>query len=168
MPITVNDVVEWVTPSGRLSANVKRRVVEDLPGFIEGFDRSTATKTIRLPAGGAVGNASRMRAMECYCLILARKAHGAKYQAAHPCYEALAKELQFWVMREHFHTNAPKGIFCCSTCSLSILPLYRLNAFRWIDCALMQKNVLRAIKQRSSVFQANYRRAYAEWAMAYE
>ena len=87
---------------------------------------------------------------------------------AHSCYEALAKDLQFWVMREHFNTDAPKGIFCCSTCTLSILPLYRLRAFRWIDCSLMRENVLMAIENRRSVFKGRYRKRYAEWAMAYK
>ena len=117
----------------------------ELPAFLHGLNPRTAPKRLKLPTGEVLGDATRMTAIKCHCLLLARKAHGTGYVKAHPEYEALAKDILFWVMRHNFKTGDPKGIFCCPPCALSLLPVYALGCFRWFDCNELKREVLDAL-----------------------
>ena len=106
-----------------------------------------------------------MTALKCHCLLLARKVAGADYVKANPEYELLAKDMLFWVMRHNFNTTDPKGVFCCPACTLSLLPLYALACFRWVDCKELKVIVLDTLAKRQSVFKKAYPKAYAQWAI---
>jgi hypothetical protein len=68
-------------------------------------------------------------------------------------------------MRHTFNSGDPKGIFCCPAGALSLLPLYARSCFRWVDCDELTSNVLRALKQGTSVFSRAYPKAYAQWVV---
>jgi hypothetical protein len=168
--VTFEELDEWITKIGAgktLPSDVRQRVSRELPPFIRALNPRNAPKHLRLPTGESLQNATRMTALKCHCLLLARKVHGRDYVKANPEYEALAKNVLFWVMRYHFNTGDPKGVFCCPPCTISLLPLYTLDCFRWIDCKELASEVLDAVANHRSVFRRSYPKAYFEWAAAF-
>jgi hypothetical protein len=168
--MTFAELGEWTVALGaneRLSADVRQRVSRELPSFIGAMDPKTAPQRIKLPSGESLTDATRMTAIKCHSLLLARKVHGAGFFKAAPEYEALAKNLLFGVMRHHFNTGHPKGVFCCPPCTISLLPLYALGCFRWVDCGELKSAVLQAMARRQSVFGGEYPKAYAQWAKGF-
>ena len=164
--MTFEELREWTITLGeneKLSSAVKQRVQRELPNFIRGIDPKTTPKRIKLPTGESLGDATRITAIKCHCLLLGRKVHGSGFVKADPEYEALAKDLLFRVMRYHFNTGDPKGIFCCPACTISLLPLYGLGCFRWVDCNELKSAVVDAMAHRQSVFSGEYPEAYARW-----
>jgi hypothetical protein len=167
--VTFDDLGQWTTQLGageKLTAATKMRIEAELPGFIRNLNSASAPSRLRLPTGEFLSNATRMTALKCQCLFLARSAFGANYVKAKEEYELLAKDVLFWVMRHAFNSDDPKGIFCCPTCTLSLLPLYAYSCFRWVDCDELRSNVLAALKEGTSVFARAYPRAYAQWALS--
>jgi hypothetical protein len=163
-----DDLAQWTNQLGaseKLTATAKKRIKAELPGFIRNLNSASAPARLRLPTGESLSNATRMTALKCQCLFLARSVFGANYVKAHEEYEHLAKDVLFWVMRYAFNSGDPKGIFCCPSCTLSLLPLYAASCFRWVDCDELTSNVLRALKEGTSVFARSYPKAYAQWAV---
>ncbi len=166
--MTFDELAEWTRQIGqgkRLSPADRRRVAKELPAFIRQLSPSTAPKRWNLPTGESLGDATRMTALECHCLLLARSVLGVNYVKADTEYELLAKDVLFWVMRHAFNTESPKGIFCCPACTLSLLPLYAASCFRWVNCGELKSNVLESLRRGDSVFKRSYPRAYAQWAV---
>jgi hypothetical protein len=167
--VTFDDLDYWTNQLGageKLTAAAKRRIEAELPGFIRDLSPASAPSRLRLPTGESLSNATRMTALKCQCLFLARSVFGASYIKANEEYEHLAKDVLFWVMRHAFNSSDPKGIFCCPPCTLSLLPLYAASCFRWVDCDQLASNVLRALNERTSVFARPYPKAYAEWSVS--
>ena len=165
--MTFEELSEWMIALGakeRLSSEVRQRVSRELPSFIRNLDPKTGPKRLKLPTGESLVDATRMTAIKCHCLLLARTLHGAGFIKVAAEYEALAKDLLFWVMRHNFKTGDPKGVFCCPACTISLLPLYALGCFRWVDCNELKSAVIDAMARRQSVFSGSYPKAYAEWA----
>jgi hypothetical protein len=168
--MTFEELNEWMIALGakeKLSADVRKKVSRELPAFIRNLHPKTVPKRLKLPSGESLTDATRMTAIKCHCLLLARTVHGAEFLKAESEYEHLAKDLLFWVMRYNFKTGDPKGIFCCPPCTISMLPLYALGCFRWVDCDELESAVVDAMARRQSVFGSNYPKAYAEWAKAF-
>ena len=168
--MTYEELAEWTIALGanrKLPAQVRKRVARELPPFVREIDPKTAPKRVKLPTGESLGDATRMTAIKCHCLLLARKIHGSGFVKVAPEYEALAKDLLFWVMRHHFNTGDPKGVFCCPSCTISLLPLYALECFRWVDCDGLKSAVVGAMKHGDSVFSSGYSKPYAQWAMRF-
>ena len=165
--MTFHDLGEWTTRLGagqKLTAADRRRVEAELPAFIRDLTPAAAPPRLRLPTGESVTNATRITALKCQCLLLARNAFGVNYVKASPEYERLARDVLFWVMRHAFNSDDPKGVFCCPTCTLSLLPLYAASCFRWVNCEELKSNVLGALADRTSIFAGTYPKAYAQWA----
>jgi hypothetical protein len=70
-------------------------------------------------------------------------------------------------MRSHFVLEQTKGIYCCVTCTLSVLPLYCTGASHWFDCGELADNVLTTLDKGQSVFSRKYSQKYADWAMRF-
>src|SRR5262245_52060576 len=167
--MTFDDLGQWTNQLGaseKLTAAAKRRIEADLPEFIRDLSPSSAPPRLRLPTGEFLSNATRMTALKCHCLFLARSAFGGNYVRANEEYDRLAKDVLFYVMRHAFNSSDPKGIFCCPPCTLSLLPLYATSCFRWVDCDELASNVLTALNEGRSVFERAYPKAYAEWAVS--
>ena len=168
--MTFGELSEWTIVVGakqKLSAEVRQRVSRELPSFVRDIDPKTAPKRLKLPTGESLTDATRMTAIKCHCVLLARKVHGSGVVKVASEYEALAKDLLFWVMRHNFNTGDPKGVFCCPACTISLLPLYALGCFRWVDCNELKSAVVDAMVRRQSVFSGDYPKAYARWAMGF-
>jgi hypothetical protein len=134
--VTFDDLGQWTIQLGageKLTSAEKKRIEAELPGFIRDLSRASAPARLRLPTGESLSNATRMTALKCQSLLLARSAFGANYVRANDEYKRLAKDVLFWVMRYAFISNDPKGVFCCPPCTLSLLPLYAASCFRWVD-----------------------------------
>lgn len=167
--MTFEELNDWMTVLGageKLSPQVRQRVSRELPLFVRSIDPSSVPKRLKLPTGESLSNATRMTALKCHCLLLARKVHGPGFVKVAE-YEALAKDLLFWIMRHNFRTGDPKGVFCCPACTISLLPLYTLGCFRWVDCNALRSAVLEAMAHRRSVFKRNHSKAYAQWAAGF-
>jgi len=168
--MTFVDLNQWMTQLGNgetLAAQIKQQVAHELPAFIRDLDPSHIPKRIKLPTGESLGDATRMTALKCHCVLLARKVHGTGFAKVASEYEALAKDLLFFVMRHHFNTNDPKGVFCCPACTLSLLPLYALGCFRWVNCDELTEAVLDSMTHRKSVFRRSSPKLYAQWAAGF-
>jgi hypothetical protein len=166
--MTFDDLGQWTNQLGaseKLTAATKTQIEAELPEFIRDLSPASAPSRLRLPTGEFLSNATRMTALKCQCLFLARSAFGANYAKAHEEYAHLAKDVLFWVMRHAFNSGDPKGIFCCPPCTLSLLPLYAASCFRWVNCDELTSNVLGALKEGRSVFAGAYPKAYAQWAV---
>jgi len=166
--VNFEELSEWIRLIGegrRLPPAISKRIGGELPTFIANLTAATAPKRLTLPTGETLRNATRMTALKCQCLLLARHTGGINYTKAEPAYDRLAKDTLFWVMRHHFQTGDPQGTFCCPPCTLSLLPLYALDAFRWVRCSELKSNVLAALDARESVFESAYPKAYADWAL---
>ena len=167
--MTFEDLGRWTNQLGvseKLNAATKKQIEAELPGFIRDLKSGSAPSRLRLPTGESLSNATRMTALKCQCLFLARSAFGANYLKANEEYERLAKDVLFWVMRHAFNSSDPKGIFCCSACTISLLPLYAASCFRWVNCDELTSNVLRALKEGTSVFARAHPKGYAQWAVS--
>jgi hypothetical protein len=168
--MTFGELSDWTIAVGareKLSVEVRQRVSRELPSFVRDIDPKTAPKRLELPSGESLADATRMTAIKCHSLLLARKIHGPGYVKVASEYEALAKDLLFWVMRHNFNTGDPKGVFCCPACTISLVPLYALGCFRWVDCNELRSAVIDAMVRRQSVFSGDYPKAYAQWAMGF-
>jgi hypothetical protein len=132
--VTFDHLRQWINQLGagkRLNAAAKKQIAAELPEFIRDLDSGSAPSRLRLgPTGESLTNATRMTALKCQCLLLARSAFGVNYFKAGEEYECLAKDVLFWVMRYAFNSADPKGIFCCPACTLSLLPPLRGLVFQ--------------------------------------
>ena len=168
--MTFEELSEWMITLGaneKLSSEVRQRISRELPLFIRDIDPKTAPKRFKLPTGESLADATRMTAIRCHSLLLARKVHGSGFFKVTAEFETLAKDLLFWIMRHNFNTGDPKGVFCCPPCTISLLPLYALGCFRWVDCNELTSGVVGAMERRQSVFRGDYPKAYAQWAKGF-
>jgi hypothetical protein len=114
--VTFDCLCQWTNQLGdgeKLTPAHKRRIEAELPDFIRDLSPASAPPRLRLPSGESLSNATRMTALKCQCLFLARSVFGANYFRANQEYEDLGKDVLFWVMRHAFNSSDPKGIFCC-------------------------------------------------------
>jgi hypothetical protein len=128
--MTFGELGEWTNALGakeKLSSEVRQRIARELPSFVRDIDPKTAPKRLKLPTGESLGDATRMTAIKCHCLLLARKVHGSGFVKAESEYEVLAKDLLFWVMRHNFNTGDPKGV-SLPACTISLLHFTPLGA----------------------------------------
>src|SRR5215471_15100773 len=112
--MTFDDLADWTKQIGlgqKLSPAARKRIATELPAFIRQLSPNTAPRRWRLPTGESLGDATRMTALKCQCLLLARFAFGTNYAKANLEYERLAKDVLFWVMRHGLTQKIPKVYF---------------------------------------------------------
>jgi hypothetical protein len=161
--------LDRVSRGDRLSQEGKRRLPDLFEQIYSLLDSRSFPKDFRLASGAIARGATGRIALNAYLLLLARKAFGKDY-----VYTQRDKRLNYWalylefhIMRNHFGGWGEKGIYCCPTCTLSVFPLYCVDAFRWFDCDLLKQNVLKSYRSRSSVFARQFSQSYADWAMRF-
>src|SRR5262245_6727851 len=94
--VTFDDLSRWTSQVGvgdKLTVASKRPIEAEMPGFIRNLTPASAPPRLRLPTGEFLSNATRMTALKCQCLFLARTALGANYIKASQEYELLAKDI---------------------------------------------------------------------------
>jgi len=114
-------------------------------------------------AKGATGRV----ALHAYFLLLGRLALGKDYTRLDERMAYWNMTLGYDIMLGHFKNQTEKGLYCCSTCTLSVLPLYCTHAFSAFDCKTLKNNVIDAISNREWRFTGNYSKKYAQWAMQF-
>jgi hypothetical protein len=80
--MTFEELSEWMIALGaneKLSSKVRQRISRELPLFIRNIDPKTAPKRVKLPTGESLADATRMTAIKCHSLLLARKVHGSGF-----------------------------------------------------------------------------------------
>ena len=105
--------------------------------------------------------------MNAYFLLLGRLALGKTYARRDKRMAYWKMYLGFTIMRSNFCGSAEKGIYCCATCTLSMLPLYCVGAFDEFDCDLLKGNVVTALSERRRPFTTSFSGKYADWAMRF-
>ncbi len=148
----------------KLSGADKKTIKAELPGLIEKIQVRAVPDKISLPSGDKIGSASRITALKCHAILLARKAFGKNYIKEDPAFESLAQDILFFVMRGHFNGGGVKGEFCCPSCTLSLLPLYETDCFKWVSCGELAENVKKSLKNKRSIFSGKYSEKYMLWA----
>ena len=71
----------------KLYANDKKMISKELPRLIEKIGNRDVPAKISLPTGEKIGSASRITALRCHSLLLARKAFGKNYRKENIVYE---------------------------------------------------------------------------------
>ena len=121
----------------------------------------------KLASGELAKGATGRIALNAYFLLLGRKVFGVRYTRHDNRFFYWHMFLAYHIMRSNFGGWSEKGIYCCSTCTLSVFPLYCTQAFTDLDCELMKNNVLDHYHNRKGKFQGHFSRKYAEWAMRF-
>src|SRR5215471_912018 len=92
--MTFDDLGFWTNQLGaseKLNAAAKQRIEAELPQFIRDLNPASAPPRLRLPTGEFLSNATRMTALKCQCLFLARNTFGVNYVKVNEEYQHLAK-----------------------------------------------------------------------------
>src|ERR1051326_7861945 len=94
--MTFDDLCQCTNQLGaaeKLTAAARKRIEAELPAFIRDLNSTSVPARLRLPTGESLSNATRMTALKCQCLFIARNAFGANYVKADKEYEHLAKDV---------------------------------------------------------------------------
>lgn len=122
----------------------------------------------RLASGEQARGATGRTALNAYFLLLGRLALGPHYARLDARMGYWSMHLGFHIMRSHFVGRSEKGLYCCATCTLSVLPLYGTHALAAFDCDRLKANVLKAVAQRQDAFACkSYSKAYERWALRF-
>lgn len=151
----------------RLTKQDKQRLLVLFEKMYSLLDSESFPQDFKLATGIKARGATGRIALNAYLLLLARKAFGKNYTNRDDRLFYWAMYLGYHIMRSNFQGWHEKGIYCCPTCTLSVFPLYCVDAFRGFDSELLKKNVIKAYKKNKSVFSRRYNKGYAEWAMRF-
>ncbi len=121
----------------------------------------------RLATGSLATGATGRVALNAYFLLLGRKALGVDYTKRDPRMAYWSTQLAFHIVLGNFNGRFEKGLYCCSTCTLSVLPLYCVGAFDMFDCGALKENVVDALAHGRPPFARPYNRRYADWALKF-
>ncbi len=119
----------------------------------------------KLASGQIAKGATGRIALNAYYLLLGRFTYGKKYTRLDADMAYWNRYLGYGIMRGYFNGNQIKGFYCCSTCTLSVFPLYCTDALPDFDCALLKRNILEGLKDETGTFGRNHNRKYAEWVL---
>ena len=120
--------------------------------------------SIRHPAGFTVTGAPVGTFTRSALLLAGQRVLGRRY-AESAFYTSVERDVAFGIMRSHFHHGDPKGTFCCTQCTLAILPVLEANAIRYFDCAKLAKAVRQVIVGRQWRFRTRPPQAMLEWSL---
>ena len=167
--MTFDDLGHWTNRLGageKLGAAAKRRIEAELPEFIRNLSPASAPTRPRLPTGESLTNATRMTALKCQCVLLARTAFGANFIRANEEYEHLAKDVLFWVMRHAFNSSDPKGFSVARHALFPCFPCMRPPAFAGLIATNWHPMSSEPWTKVHRFFARAYPKAYAEWAVS--
>lgn len=159
--------LERVSLGRRLSRDDKAELQTLFEDIYPTLESHKTPDRFRLASGEIAKGATGRTALNAYLLLLARKSLGKDYIRTDPRLDRWAHHLAFGIMRSNFIHDHPRGVYCCGTCTLSVLPLYLTNAFHWFDCGELADNVLTAFDRSQSVFSRKPSPNYADWAMRF-
>lgn len=157
-------VADRARSHGRLPAADSAFVREVVPVELESFPRLNLPKVIRHPAGFSISGAPVGTFLRCALLVAGQRALGPRYGGA-PFYEAVERDLAFWIMRSNFHHGYPKGTHCCMQCTLAVYPVLEAGAIRYFDCAELARELRRLVREGGWRFTKPANPKLLRWAL---
>ncbi|MCF7920607.1 MAG: hypothetical protein K9N06_11905 [Candidatus Cloacimonetes bacterium] len=121
----------------------------------------------KLASGQKATGATGRIALNAYFLLLGRFTYGKKYTRMDSRLKYWNMNLGYRIMRGYFNGWDIKGFYCCTTCTLSMLPLYCTDAFEDFDCQALKQNVLKELDSETGYFSKNYNKKYADWVLQF-
>jgi hypothetical protein len=119
---------------------------------------------VRHPGGFTVTGAPVGTFARSALLVAGGRVLGQRYGES-AFYTSVERDLAFGIMRSHFHHGDPKGTFCCTQCTLAVLPVLEANAIRYFDCGKLAKAVRQVIVGRQWRFATRPPQAMLEWSL---
>ena len=161
----IYESLEKLASGMRLSSADKAALPRSFERMHELLEARGNPPGFRLASGEVAKGATGRIALNAYLLLLARAAYGRDYGRQDKRLRYWELYLGFHIMRSHFGGwSKVRGIYCCATCTLSVLPLYCRNVFGAFDCAQLKTNVLEALDHGAPPFTTKYSRRYEAWA----
>lgn len=151
----------------RFNAEDKEIALELFEMIVPLLESRRNPEDFKLGSGQIATGATGRIALNAYYQLLGRFTYGKKFTR-------IDENLAYWnmylgynIMRGYFDGRREKGFYCCSTCTLSVFPLYCTDALPDFDCALLKQNILEGIINRTGTFSRNFNQKYADWVMQF-
>jgi hypothetical protein len=158
------DVADRARGRGKLTREDEAFVRRIAPKQFARFPRLSLPASVRHTAGFMVTGASVGTFVRSALLLAGQRILGRRYGEA-DFYTAIERDLAFGIMRSHFHNGYPKGTYCCTQCTLAVLPVLEANAIRYFDCAELADAVRQVIDGRQWRFRTPLPQPMLDWAM---
>ena len=150
---------------GRLPPDDISFVREVVPNQLGAFPNLKLPSKVRHPSGFSVAGAPVGTVLRGALLVAGQKALGRRF-GGEEFYERVEQDLALRIMRSHFHNGYPKGAYCCSQCTLAVIPVLEAGAIRYFDCRELYRSVTLLVKQRKWRFAKSVDGRMVSWAMA--
>ena len=148
-----------------LTSKDKAFVRKVAPKDLASFPRLALPARVRHPAGFTVTGASVGTFVRSALLLGGQRSLGRRYGES-AFYTAVERDLAFGIMRSHFHLGYPKGVHCCTQCTLAVYPVLEANAIRYFDCAELANAVKQVIVRRQWRFRTPPPQPMLDWALS--
>jgi hypothetical protein len=158
-------VADRARAKGRLAGGDVSFIRDVAPEHLESFPRLKLPARVRHPAGFSVAGAAVGTFVRSALLVAGQKALGRRFGGSE-FYERVEKDLAFGIMRAHFHNGYPKGAYCCSQCTLAVIPVLDAGAIRYFDCRELSTAARRLVEQRQWRFGRSVDPRLVRWAMS--
>ena len=157
-------VADRARGKSRLPAEDVSFVRDVVPRQLDRFPRMDLPASIRHPAGFAVSGASVGTFARAALLVAGQKALGKRFGGSE-FYERVERDLAFGIMRSHFHNGYPKGVYCCVSCTLAVIPVLDAGAIRYFDCRELSRSVRRLVRQQQWRFARPVDQRIVRWSL---
>lgn len=147
----------------RLSPDDVAFVCDAVPAALPAFPKYDRPKSVRHPAGFTISGAPVGTFLRSALLLAGLKALGYRY-GRHPFYERVEESFALSITAAYFH-GAPKGVFCCSQCTLAVLPVLEAGAIRYVDGKALAKDVRNLIAARQWRFHTLPNARLLNWSL---
>ena len=163
----LHELLDVAASRSRFTADEKTAAISLLDDMYRMLETYKNPPGFKLASGDLATGATGRVALNSYFLLLGRLALGRDYSHHDDRFLYWKMRLGYAIMRGHFTGRAEKGIYCCPTCTLSVFPLYCLDAFDDLDCKLLKDNVFAAYTSKVHPFNSQFKQKYADWALSF-
>lgn len=139
-------------------------VRDDIPRDLADFPHITRPEAIDHPSGFRVTGAPTGTFARSALLLAGQKALGRR-AGGHLFYDKVERDLSMMITGAWFKDRVPKGAFCCSQCTLAILPVLEAGAIRYLECEPLAKNVRQVIQEREWRFAGKQNPKMLKWSL---
>jgi hypothetical protein len=139
-------------------------VRDDIPKAMADFPYFERPKSIDHPSGFKVTGAPTGTFTKSALLLAGQKALGRR-AGGHRFYDKVERELAMNITGAFFTGKTPKGAFCCSQCTLAILPVLEAQAIRYLECKPLAENVRGLIEDRRWRFKGAQNARMLKWSL---
>jgi hypothetical protein len=158
------EIADKAREHGKLTGSDVAFVRDEIPRSLADFPHFERPKAIDHPGGFRVTGAPTGTFTRSALLLAGQKALGRR-AGGHRFYDRVERDLAMMIMGAHFDGNAPKGTFCCSQCTLAILPVLEANAIRYFECKPLARNVRSVIEQKRWRFSGKQNPRMLKWSL---